>query len=110
MYRPVQKQGAVKSPLRHWQKRRKNHAKTLLAQSRRPCLHRLPYWPVLSSQLHRTFIGGIIMMKQITAQEALKAHMQGKSVLLLGTEWNDSDKASCAIGGPACHERRRLPE
>lgn len=24
------------------------------------------------------------MMKQITAQEALQAHMQGKSVLLLG--------------------------
>ena len=39
------------------------------------------------------------MMKQITAQEALQAHMQGKSVLLLGTEWNDSDEASCAIGG-----------
>lgn len=39
------------------------------------------------------------MLKQIIAQEALKAHMQGKSVLLLGTEWNDSDKASCAIGG-----------
>lgn len=38
------------------------------------------------------------MMKQITAQEALQAHMQGKSVLLLGTEWNDSDEASCAIG------------
>lgn len=39
------------------------------------------------------------MMKQITAQEALQAHIQGKSVLLLGTEWNDSDEASCAIGG-----------
>lgn len=39
------------------------------------------------------------MMKQITEQEALQAHMQGKSILLLGTEWNDSDKASCAIGG-----------
>lgn len=39
------------------------------------------------------------MLKQITAQEALQAHMQGKSVLLLGTEWNDSDEASCAIGG-----------
>ena len=25
--------------------------------------------------------------------------MQGKSVLLLGTEWKDSDEASCAIGG-----------
>lgn len=51
------------------------------------------------------------MMKQITAQEALQAHIQGKSVLLLGTEWNDNDEASCAIGGgPACHERRRLSE
>lgn len=38
-------------------------------------------------------------MKQITAIEALQAHMQGKSVLLLGTEWNDSDEAACAIGG-----------
>lgn len=38
------------------------------------------------------------MMKQITAQEALQAHIQGKSVLLLGTEWDDSDEASCAIG------------
>lgn len=39
------------------------------------------------------------MMKQITAQEALQVHLQGKRVLLLGTEWNDSDEASCAIGG-----------
>ena len=39
------------------------------------------------------------MMKQITAQEAFQAHIQGKSVLLLGTEWDDSDEASCAIGG-----------
>ena len=39
------------------------------------------------------------MMKQITAIEALQAHMQGKSVLLLGTEWDEKDEAACAIGG-----------
>lgn len=39
------------------------------------------------------------MIKQITALEALEAHIKGKSVLLLGTEWDDSDEASCAIGG-----------
>ena len=39
------------------------------------------------------------MMKQITAIEALQAHMQGKSVLLLGPEWNEKDEAACAIGG-----------
>lgn len=38
-------------------------------------------------------------MKQLTAVEALQAHMQGKSVLLLGSEWNEKDEASCAIGG-----------
>lgn len=39
------------------------------------------------------------MMKQITAIEALQAHMQGKSVLLLGTECDEKDEASCAICG-----------
>lgn len=39
------------------------------------------------------------MMKQITAIEALQAHMQGKSVLLLGSEWNEKDEAACAICG-----------
>lgn len=39
------------------------------------------------------------MMKQITAIEALQAHMQGKSILLLGTEWDEKDEAACAIGG-----------
>lgn len=39
------------------------------------------------------------MMKQITAQEALQAHLNGKSVLLLGSEWNEKDEDSCAIGG-----------
>ena len=39
------------------------------------------------------------MMKQITAIEALQAHMQGKSVLLLGTEWDEKDEVACAIGG-----------
>ena len=38
------------------------------------------------------------MIKQITALEALEAHIKGKSVLLLGTEWDDSDEASCTIG------------
>lgn len=37
------------------------------------------------------------MMKQITALEALQAHIQGKSVLLLGTAWTvkKSDSTSC---------------
>jgi hypothetical protein len=39
------------------------------------------------------------MMKQITAIEALQAFMQGKSILLLGTEWDEKDEAECAIGG-----------
>ena len=39
------------------------------------------------------------MMKQITALEALQAHIQGKSVLSLGTEWNEKDEAACTIGG-----------
>ena len=39
------------------------------------------------------------MMKQITAIEALQAHMQGKSVLLLGTGLDEKDEAACAIGG-----------
>lgn len=39
------------------------------------------------------------MMKQITALEALQEHIQGKSVLLLGTEWNEKDEVACAIGG-----------
>ncbi len=38
-------------------------------------------------------------MKEITAIEALQAHMQGKSILLLGTEWDEKDEAACAIGG-----------
>lgn len=64
-------------------------------------IHDLYYKHVLPSKLHRTFIGGggITMMKQITALEALQAHIQGKSVLLLGTEWNEKDEAACAIGG-----------
>ena len=38
-------------------------------------------------------------MKQVSIDEARKAHIQGKSVLLLGTEWNEKDEISVEIGG-----------
>ena len=38
-------------------------------------------------------------MKQITVQEARKAHENGYAVLLLGDSWNENDEISVEIGG-----------
>lgn len=39
------------------------------------------------------------MMKQVSIDEARKAHENGQAVLLLGDSWNEKDEISVEIGG-----------
>jgi hypothetical protein len=43
--------------------------------------------------------GERIMMKQVSIDEARKAHENGHAVLLLGDTWDKNDEISVEIGG-----------